>query len=253
MVLFKKNSLTEEFDVKEKHDFENTEVKKLVSMRLMALRVAVFALALILITAFIPDINLKKAHEYLSAGETAKAAMYYGKAGKKEKSLELWREVFEYKTEVRANPEDPYTSFTAKINEDKTVSVDGKLLEGWKNIIALAAGNKKAFLVGLTKDGAVLLYGETVDSFYYERSVASAEKWKNVVAIECGDYHVIGLKANGTVKGAGYYVFPNNTVPATRGTLEIEDIVALSAKGNVSMFKTAGGEEIVLDKDYFNK
>lgn len=91
------------------------------------------------------------------------------------------------------------------------VSSDGKVratgnnayhqldVEGWEQIIAVAAGERHA--VGLRADGTVEAAG---DSLYGQCDVSD---WQNIVAVAAGSMHTVGLRADGTVVAVGDNVY----------------------------------------------
>ena len=56
----------------------------------------------------------------------------------------------------------------------------------------------KHFLIGLKKDGSVTVINDETDDV-----PADIKDWKDIVAIACGERHVVGLCSDGTVKATG--------------------------------------------------
>lgn len=134
-----------------------------------------------------------------SSGETAKAAIAFGKLGDykdaHERSFGLWDKVANRET-VSAG------SFsTVGIKSDGTVVVIGYNeygqcnVDDWKDVIAVSAGD--LYTIGLKADGTVIAIGNN----YYGQCDVSG--WKNIIAISAGSYHTVGLKTDGTVMSIG--------------------------------------------------
>lgn len=175
------------------------------------------AAAVICITVFciltmvvIPRSHYKKAESFLVEGNTAMAAIEFGKAknfsNAKERSFELWdhitqREVIsigEYHTVALKNDgtvlATEFNSETARFSG----GYEGQCsVYGWTDIVALSAGPD--FTVGLKSNGTVVMCGDLGN----RNTKRNVKGWKNVVAISAGRLHVVGLKADGTVLATG--------------------------------------------------
>lgn len=175
------------------------------------------AAAVICITVFciltmvvIPRSHYKKAESFLVEGNTAMAAIEFGKAknfsNAKERSFELWdhvtqREVIsigEYHTVALKNDgtvlATEFDSETARFSG----GYEGQCsVYGWTDIVALSAGPD--FTVGLKSNGNVVMCGDLGN----RNTKRNVKGWKNVVAISAGKFHVVGLKADGTVLATG--------------------------------------------------
>ena len=168
------------------------------------------------------------AENLLAQGETAKAAIAFGKLGDysdaRERSLALWDEVAVRDTIV-AMPDG-----TAGLKNDGTVLLIGdepskfnsqrwdnmkEDVKDWSDIIAISGSR---LLLGLKEDGTVIVAGtDERDSELLDELL----EWKDIVSISVSDYGgYLGLKTDGTLRVA----FGGNTEPA-----EWTDLVAVSA------------------------
>ena len=89
-----------------------------------------------------------------------------------------------------------------------------KNVEGWRNIVAIAAGDHT---VGLKADGTVVAVGDNGSG------QCGVSNWTHIVAISAGDNHTVGLKSDGTVIAVGSNEF------GRCGVSDWSDIVAISA------------------------
>ena len=101
------------------------------------------------------------------------------------------------------------------LKSDGTVVVGGETGEGvddvsdWRDIVAVAAG--RLHTVGLKSDGTVVAtkfdnsWGARRgrDTSAYDRGQSEVDDWTDIVAIEAGKYHTVGLKSDGTVVAVG--------------------------------------------------
>lgn len=139
------------------------------------------------------------AEELESFGETAKAAIAFGKLGDykdaHERSLGLRDKVANRET-ISAGGLS-----TVGIKADGTViavgnNEDGQCgVENWCDIIAVSAG--AIHTIGLKADGTIVATG------WNEYSQCDVSGWKDIIAISAGSYHTVGLKTDGTVVAAG--------------------------------------------------
>lgn len=67
--------------------------------------------------------------------------------------------------------------------------------ERWSDIVSVKGGN--GFLVGLKKDGSVMLTGDDVVDHF------CIDTWKDIVSLSCGANFVAGLRKDGTVVATG--------------------------------------------------
>lgn len=175
------------------------------------------AAAVICITVFciltmvvIPRSHYKKAESFLVEGNTAMAAIEFGKAknfsNAKERSFELWdhviqREVISMGGNHTVALKNDGTVLATEFNRETAVlsfGYDGQCsVYGWTDIVALSAGH--AFTVGLKSNGNVVMCGDLGN----RNTKRNVKGWKNVVAISAGKFHVVGLKADGTVLATG--------------------------------------------------
>ena len=99
------------------------------------------------------------------------------------------------------------------LKADGTVDVVGdkyyrNRTKDWRNIVAVATGDNH--IVGLKADGTVVSDGLGVKYNHSRESVESTpcnqcntKGWRDIVAIAAGNYHTVGLKADGTVVAVG--------------------------------------------------
>lgn len=133
-------------------------------------------------------------------GETAKAAIAFGKLGDyqdaKERSMALWD-----KTAVRETI-SAGRYHTVGLKSDGSVVFIGnddygqQNIQSRKNVIAVSAG--AVHTLALKSDGSVAASG---DNWYGQTDVSA---WsENVVAVAAGGWHSVGLKSDGTVIAVG--------------------------------------------------
>ena len=147
------------------------------------------------------DAENAKAHahaELQKNGETAKAAIAFGKLGdyrdSSERSQVLW-DVVAVRDTVSAG-----WIHTVGLKSDGTVVAAGYNkygqcdVSGWTDIVAVSAGSDHT--VGLKADGTVVAVG-------YEYCIQGLDRWTDIVAVSAGDYHTVGLKSDGTVVAKG--------------------------------------------------
>lgn len=160
-----------------------------------------------------------QAETFLTDGETAKAAIAFGKLGdyrdSRERSFAIWEEIADRETIGAGNEyivglQSDGTVTMLECNEDSQPD-----LGGWQDITAISAGH--AHTVGLKADGTVVAVGPNK---YGECDVSS---WQNITAISAGYYHTVGLKIDGTVVAVGQNKDGQCDVSGW------EDIVAVSA------------------------
>ena len=148
------------------------------------------------------DAENAKAHahaELQKNGETAKAAIAFGKLGdyrdSSERSQVLW-DVVAVRDTVSAG-----WNHTVGLKSDGTVVAAGYNkygqcdVSGWTDIVAVSAG--VGYTVGLKRDGTVVAVGDNGGG---KRDVGD---WTNIVAVSGGDRHTVGLKSDGTVVAVG--------------------------------------------------
>lgn len=140
-----------------------------------------------------------EAEELLAAGETAKAAIAFGKLGDyqdaRERSFQLWDKTAYLKTISVADPQ------AVGIKENGKVVITGAEgwelcnVDDWAAIVEVSAGLTQT--LGLKADGTVLSAGR---SWSGEGNVGG---WADIVSVDAGNEHTVGLKADGTVMAAG--------------------------------------------------
>lgn len=161
------------------------------------------------------------AETLLAQGETAKAAIAFGKLGSysdaRERSFRLWREVMPSQT-ISAGQ-----GIAAAIKEDSTVVIAGyddsrqKMADQWTDMVSICIGVNHT--VGLTNKGMVTAVGAT----HFDKS--DVDFGADIVQIAAGGNHTVGLKTDGTVLAQGDTRF---------GCCNVEDwkdIVAIAAGG----------------------
>jgi len=187
------------------------------------------------------DIRYNEALELAQSGQTAQAAIAFGKLGNyrdsRAQSFALWDKVA-YREPVSAC----YDHFAA-IREDGTVMTCCEEygsqchVQDWKGIIALSAN--ATHIVGLKEDGTVVAAGS---NDYGQCDVAH---WHNIVAISTHSRHTVGLKSDGTVVAVGeplgneYYPMHVRT-----GVEEWTDIIAISTNEHQTMALKVDGTVI---------
>ena len=167
------------------------------------------------------DAENAKAHahaELQKNGETAKAAIAFGKLGdyrdSSERSQVLW-DVVAVRDTVSAG-----WNHTVGLKSDGTVVAVGYNkygqcdVSGWTDIVAVSAGSDHT--VGLKADGTVVAVGDNEDG------KCDVGGWTDIVAISAGDDYTVGVKTDGTVVAVGYEYY-------IQGLDRWTDIVAVSA------------------------
>jgi len=175
------------------------------------------ALVLLVILVIIPGISYKKAEALLEQGNTAQAALAFGKLGDfgdaRKRSFALWNDV------TTREMVGVGTSHSVAVRADGTVASVGNSacirgVPDWENIVAVSAGGSHT--VGLKADGTVVAVG------WNEYGQCNVSDWTDIVAVSAGRNHTVGLMSDGTVVGVGL-----NTHKLLRGP-EWCDIVAIS-------------------------
>ena len=193
-------------------------------------------------------IETEKAAAYTEAemlannGETAKAAIAFGKLGEykdaREQSLLLWNDV--------PNLETISTRLlhTVALCSDGSVVATGANDDGrcnvsdWRDIVAVCAGDKHT--VGLKTDGTVVAVGQT------ENGQCEVSQWKEIVAISAGDVYSVGLRADGTAVAVGYNKYGQCNVNGW------SDITAISASYNHTVGLRKDGSVAVTGASEYN-
>ena len=106
---------------------------------------------------------------------------------------------------------------------------------GWRNIIAVAAGNN--FTVGLKRDGSVLFAG------YDSKIKPFVSALRNVTAIEACNKHFVCLKSDGTVAASGDNSHGQCNVSGWR------DIIAISTGYDVTVGLKSDGTAVMTGND----
>ena len=108
-------------------------------------------------------------------------------------------------------------------------TMKGYDVSGWKDIVSVETGS--GYIVGLRKDGTVVVEGDT-------KYIKGYEEWKDIVAISA-DRHLAGLKIDGTVVTAG---------ENSNGECDVEkweNIIAISAGGSFTAGLKVDGTVVV--------
>lgn len=171
-----------------------------------------------------------EAEELLAAGETAKAAIAFGKLGDyqdaRERSFELWRQVLPQQT-ISAS-----RGITAALKNDGTVLLAGgndarqNKIEEESDIVSVSTGVNHT--VALKADGTVVAYGAN----YHDKCEVS--DWTDIIQIDTGANSTVGLKADGVVVAVGY---------SENGMLDVADwtdIVQVSTSSHTVGLKADG-------------
>lgn len=169
------------------------------------------------------------AENLLAQGETAKAAIAFGKLGDyqdaRQRSFRLWRELTPNQTVCGAY------HITAALQENGTVLFAGSgdarqmAAKKWTDIISVSISSNHS--VGLKADGTVVAAGA---NFLGQCDVS---QWKDIIAI-CASGHTVGLRSDGTVVAIGY-----NENEACNVS-DWKDIVAISASNHTVGLKMDG-------------
>lgn len=139
------------------------------------------------------------------------------------------------------------------ICEDGTVKLAGQSpyarfdASEWTNIVQVDASDH--FLVGLRTDGTVVYAGgngheESADPELRERK-SNAEEiagWTDIIAVASGDYHTIGLRADGTVVST---TPESNEFPGACDVSGWTDIVSIAAGSGFSVGLRSDGTVVV--------
>ena len=188
-----------------------------------------------------PMLEYKEAEALLANGETARAAIAFGKLGNykdsTERSLALWEEVSHHDT-VSAG-----YRHTVGLKTDGTVVAVGSNMygqcnvSGWKNIVAVSAGYLHT--VGLQADGTLVAVGSN------QFGKCNVGDWRNIVAISSGEQHTVGLRTDGSVVAVG------STSSGKCNVTDWQDIVAICTGSNHTVgLKSDGTVVAVGDNKY---
>lgn len=164
------------------------------------------------------------AEKLLASGETAKAAIAFGKLGDysdaRERSFALWRQVSHPHTLCISG----YSN--AAVRSDGTVLLDRyrdyrqtQCIQ-WTDIISVCTTSPldAGHTVGLKTDGTVVAVGSN------SSGQCDTSEWRDIVAIGTGAISTIGLKSDGTV------LFTGKTNEYSQNLSTWKDIVAISSK-----------------------
>lgn len=190
-----------------------------------AVFIPVFAVVLVFALWLYPDIlkpsiAYQKAESLLESGETAYAAIAFGKiadySDARERSFALWESF------------TPRQTISTDSNHLVGLTMDGSVLatgnnkygqcdiSEWSNVISISADSGQ-YTTGLKADGTVVAVG---DNSYGQCNVSG---WTDIVAVSAGGFHIVGLRADGTVVAVG---------DNSNGQCDVsnwKDIVAISA------------------------
>lgn len=198
------------------------------------------------------------AREYAAAeklaknGETAKAAIAFGKLAdykdSRERSMELWNNV-DHLQSINVGE----SGHTVALKSDGTVvavgkSDDGRLdVQDWKDIVSVSAG--AGYTVGLKSDGTVLAIG------YDDNGRCDVEDWQDIISINTGLYHTVGIKSDGTVVAAGTINVSNSTESDKRvpNVGSWKDIVKVCGGKTFTLGLRADGTVVSDGSNYFGQ
>lgn len=199
---------------------------RILAATISTVLVLIIAAVIVITQAIIPPQNYAKAEALLEAGETAKAAIAFGKLGNyqdaRERSFALWDQIIERDTL------EAFGSRTFGLKSDGTVLATGygltdtdiTVISDWEDIVSVGYGFGGVF--GLRRDGTVVVAGTPP-----ERS-RLADNWTDIVAIAAGSSHTVGLKSDGTVVATKYYG-TDGFYAGQREVSDWTDIVAIAA------------------------
>ena len=146
------------------------------------------------------ELAYAEAEKLLADGETAKAAIAFGKlagySDARERSIAPWNEVAVRDTVITSSRN------TIGVKKDGTVLYAGsneigwanakKDLESWTDIIAIDSGDGwSGYVVGLKSDGTVIARNE-----YF----SEVKNWQDIVSVSAAPGCALGLKMDGTVE-----------------------------------------------------
>lgn len=188
-----------------------------------------------------------EAETLLANGETAKAAIAFGKLGDykdaRQRSFELWDKVAVRKTIAVGD------FHTLALKNDGTVYVAGENVvdwnattqkterideeysqcnvNDWSDIVAVSA--RGANSAGLKADGTVVTAGR-LEKYGLK---AEIDAWQDIVSVSVGDYILMGLKMDGTVVTASRHVDAPDVS-------DWSDIIAIGAETHLVGLKSDG-------------
>ncbi len=201
----------------------------------------VIVFLLLLNPVIIPNVKYWNAEILLNRGETAKAAIAFGKLSSfrdsEQRSLAQWERVAKRKTI------DVGLGYIIGLKTDGTVVWAGESwakddrcnISGWTDIVAIATGGWHT--VGLKMDGTVVAVGKNNDDR------CNVSDWTDIVAIAAGDEYTIGLKADGTVVAVG------DCYRIQRDVADWTDIVAIDANCGRTVGLKADGTVVLAGKN----
>ena len=176
------------------------------------------------------------AEELLAGGETAKAAIAFGKLGDymdaRARSFALWENIAHRETLIAGDV------YTVGLKANGTVVATGRNTDGqcdvnhWTDIVAVSAGY--VHTVGLKADGTVVAVGSNA------HGQCNVSDWTDIVAVSAGDWYTAGLKADGTVVAVGNNAYGQCNVSDWR------DCVAISAGGYHTIGLKANGTVVAV-------
>lgn len=127
-----------------------------------------------------------------------------------------------------------------RINADAVWEMDPPAVERTEKItpvsqMSIAAG--LSFSVGVCRNGTVV----TTDRALKTQWWSDVATWKNIVSVSAGDYHILGLREDGTVAAAG------RSTSGQCGTESWRNIVAISAGTNHSAGLSSDGRVFITE------
>ena len=177
--------------------------------------------------------------------EYGKAAIAFGKLGDfrdaREISFKIWDAIAVRNTFSTGN-----TDAVAIKNNGAVISTspgrNTRICESDNIISVRAAGSSVA--IGLKADGTVVLDKPE----WYHLSVDISD-WNNIVSVSLDDWHVVGLRADGTVVAAGWYEETDDTHVGMCDVSDWTDIIAVEAGNGFTVALKADGTVIKTGDD----
>lgn len=184
------------------------------------------------------------AENLLAQGETAKAAIAFGKLGDyqdaRERSFVLWREIVPSQV--------IYSGFNsaAAVRKDGNVLLSGyadsrqrQCLE-WTDIVSISttASQQAGHTIGLREDGTVVAVGAN------QWGQCDISSWSDIVAIDTSGLDTVGLTSDGTVLYTGR-PYTNTETDKIQKLSSWKDIIAISTSWNTIFGLKADGTVVV--------
>lgn len=190
-----------------------------------------------------PMLEYRIAEALLADGETARAAIAFGKLGdykdSTDRSLALWEEVSHHDTVSAGYRHTIGIKTYGKVTAIGSNSFRQCVVGDFRDITSVSAGYLCS--IGLMSDGSVKASGSN------SYGQCNVDEWQNIVAISAGKIHTLGLKSDGTVVAVGYNIFNQCNVNSW------QDIIAISAGDSHSVGLRVDGTVIATGNNYFRQ